>query len=247
MLIFGSRASNIGNFDIPNTHCGYCQKENTQQISVFGKYAHIFWIPIFPFGKKAVAECAHCKRTIEQKEFSEDLKKKYFAHKKDTKRPIWHWLGLLIVGALFALTMIIGVTAEEDPRDEFLKQDISSLDYLPSMESDSFSYKLKQMFDVVIEEDMEPSEFQYRTIVKEDKALVLVKMPKLRKVVKDERHLIIEMVELVLSDEKDLKDKDLYIGVMGQVLMKVIKTPTYQESKSLALKSELLDFYGPKE
>lgn len=50
MIIFGSKASNIGNFEVPNSKCAYCENESTQRISVFGKYAHIFWIPFFPMG-----------------------------------------------------------------------------------------------------------------------------------------------------------------------------------------------------
>ena len=69
MIIFGTKASNIGSFDVPKSKCEYCELESTQRISVFGKYAHIFWIPIFPTSKKAIAECTHCKRTIEQKDF----------------------------------------------------------------------------------------------------------------------------------------------------------------------------------
>jgi len=107
MIIFGQRASKIGEFDINETTCSYCEKENSQHVSIYGKYAHVFWIPVFPFGKKAVAECKHCKRTYEQSEFTPELKSKYKEAKKNVKTPIWHWLGLMLVFGLLILIKIL--------------------------------------------------------------------------------------------------------------------------------------------
>jgi len=35
-------------------------------MSIFGRYAHIMWIPFFPVGKTQVAECTRCKRTYDK-------------------------------------------------------------------------------------------------------------------------------------------------------------------------------------
>lgn len=246
MIIFGGRASNIGNFDIPNTNCSYCEEGNTQRISVFGKYAHVFWIPIFPIGKKAVAECTHCKRTIEQKEFSPELKSLYQENKNKAKRPIWHWLGLGIFGLLVALISIIGITAEEDPRSSLLNADEALMVSNPTMESDSISFKVKQVFDNFATEEIDPSEFKYLTKIEDDKALVLVQIPKLRKVEKEGRAQSMEMVEMITDSQPVFEGKDLYIGIKGVISMMLIKTPTYEKNSKLALTSELYEFYGPK-
>lgn len=245
MIIFGGRASNIGNFDIPNSKCSYCEEGNTQRISVFGKYAHIFWIPIFPIGKKAVAECTHCKRTIEQKEFSPELKSLYKENKKKAKRPFWHWFGVGSFGLFVSLLLIIGVTAEEDPRSNLLDAALASMVSNPTMESDSISYKIKQVFDNFTSEEIEPSEFKYFTKVEDDKALVLVQIPKLRKVEKEGRAQAMEMIEMITDNQQILEGKDLYIGVKGVISMMLIKTPTYEKNSKLALTSELYEFYGP--
>ena len=246
IFFFGTRASNIGNFNIPNSKCDYCKQESTQRISVFGKYAHIFWIPIFPIGKKAVAECTHCKRTIAQNEFSPELKSLYKNYKGKTKRPFWHWLGLIIFGLLIAFITLIGITSEKDPRSDLLTADEKLMISNPTMESDSISYKIKKVFDIFTTEEIKPSEFKYLTKISGDKALILVQIPKLRKVEKKARAEALEMVEMVTDNQQILKGKDLYIGIKGLFSMMLIKTPTYEKNSKFALTSELYEFYGPK-
>jgi len=246
MIIFGGRASHIGSFDIPDSNCSYCNEGDTQRVSVFGKYAHIFWIPLFPIGKKAIAECTHCKRTIEQKEFSPELKTLYKENKSKAKRPIWHWLGLGVFGLLVALISIIGITAEEDPRSKLLNADEELMVTNPTMESDSISYKIKQIFDIFATEEIDPGEFKYLTKVSDDKALILVQIPKLRKVEKEERGQVMEMVESITDNQPVLQGKDLFIGIKGAFSMMLIKTPTYEKNSRMALTSELYEFYGPK-
>ena len=245
-MIFGTRASNIGDFDIPNSHCGYCQNGDIQRVSVFGSYLHIFWIPVFPLGRKAVAECTNCQRTIEQKEFYPELKKQYQENKKKAKRPFWHWLGLAVVGLAIALLSLLIATSESDPRSSLLSADESSMEYNPTMESDSISYKIKQVFDTFAADEIDPSQFKYLTKITGDKALVLVQIPKLRKVEKEGREQAMEMVEMITSNEPSLQGKDVYIGIKGVVTMMLIKTPAYEKNSKIALTSELYEFYGPK-
>lgn len=246
-IFFGSRASNIGNFDIPNSSCDYCHNTGTQRISVFGKYAHIFWIPIFSIGKNAVAECTHCKRTIEEKDFSASLKHLYQENKSRAKRPFWHWLGLGIVGSLIFLIALIGITSEKDPRSQLLNSDFDKMTSSPSMESDSISYKIKQLFDQVVTEEINPAGFEYLTKIKGDKVLILVKMPKLKNVEKSGRSEALEIIEMVANKQEDIKNKEKYIGVKGAISMMLIKTPTYEKNSKLALTSELYEFYGTKD
>jgi len=246
MIISGAKASNIGIFEIPNSKCNYCEQGNTQRVSVFGKYVHIFWFPIFPIGKKAVAECTYCKRTIEQKEFSPQLAEMYQLNKNKIKRPFWHWLGLGIFGLLVGFITIVGVTAEEDPRRTLLDEDEKLMTASPTMETDSISFKIKEVFDAFATEEINPDEFKYLTKMKDDKALVLVQIPKLRKVEKEGRAQAMEMVEMITNDQKAFEGKDLYIGIKGVVSMILIKTPSYEENSRLALTKELFDFYGPK-
>ncbi len=245
-MIYGVRASKIGIIDIPSTKCQYCQQNSIQRVSVYGRYLHAFWIPVFPVGRKAVSECRDCLKTIEKKQFTPELKQLYLQNKATVKRPIWHWIGLGILGILIALVSIVGATAEEDPRSNLLKQDIGLMSTNPTMESDSVSFKLKRIFDVFATEDIDPADFKYKTKIEGDKALVLVQIPKLSKVEKSERGEVLKMIETIVDGQDDLKDKEKYIGVKGRVSMMLIKTPTYEKNSKLALSSKLYDFYGAK-
>ena len=116
----------------------------------------------------------------------------------------------------------------------------------PTMENDSISYKIKQVFDNFTTDEIDPSEFTYLTKISGDKALVLVQIPKLRKVEKEGRSQALEMVEMITDNQQAFAGKDLYIGVKGLISMILIKTPNYEENSRLASTKELYDFYGPK-
>ncbi len=246
MIIFGSRASNIGHYDIPNSKCDHCHQNNTQRISVFGKYFHIFWIPIFPFGKKAVSECTHCKKTIDQDDFSPELKSQYNNTKNLVKRPFWHWFGLSAFASLVALIMIVGNSGEKDARRDLLQKDIDSMSFLPDEKTDPVSAKIKIGFDEIASEDINPEDFKYLTRIKDNKALILVKIPKLKKVSKNGRQEAIEIIESMTNGMKELEGKEKYIGVHGTYNMMMVKTPTNEENSKIASEEPLFDFYGPK-
>jgi Holliday junction resolvase len=105
MIIFGTKGTHLHSERIGGVKCNHCQQQNTHTISVFGKYFEIYWIPVFPIGKKAVSECSHCKATYERKEMSEQLKLAHDNVKRNTKTPITHWAGSLVIGALVAFAM----------------------------------------------------------------------------------------------------------------------------------------------
>jgi len=107
MIIFGLRSSNIGTVSVEGSSCSYCQNSGTQNITQFGKYFHVFWIPVFPVGKSTFSECIHCKKTIRKKEFDTDLRTTFENAKSEIKRPLWHWSGLIILGILIAILFIL--------------------------------------------------------------------------------------------------------------------------------------------
>lgn len=107
MIIFGVRSSHLGSFQVNGSTCSYCENSGTQNISQFGSYFHIFWIPVFPLTKSTFGECMHCKRTIRRKEFSSDLHNAYNNGKSAIKRPLWHWSGLLLFGGLILTFYIL--------------------------------------------------------------------------------------------------------------------------------------------
>ena len=104
MIFYGTRASNLKNGQITNVDCPNCQTNTSMIYSVFGKYAHIYWIPFFPISKLTVTECTSCKKTYDYKELPQPIQTKIDREKeKDVaKTPIWMFSGLILIGVLVA-------------------------------------------------------------------------------------------------------------------------------------------------
>ncbi len=103
MVIFGTKATQVATEIIPY-NCAHCGTQNSIQMTLLQKYAHIFWIPFIPIGKTAATQCMHCKQVLEKKEFSSYLQNSYDSIKSKSKIPIWTFSGLL----LFAALIIVG-------------------------------------------------------------------------------------------------------------------------------------------
>ncbi len=109
MIIYGTKGKHIHSEETDLIQCSHCQEQRKHTISIYGRYAHIFWIPFFPIGKKGVSECNHCKMTLAPKDMNESLKFAFQNVEKNAKRPITHWLLLIIIGVLFIAPMITSI------------------------------------------------------------------------------------------------------------------------------------------
>lgn len=101
MVFYGTNSSRLKDGRLSNVNCPNCNEQTSMTYSVFGKYAYIYWIPIFPLGKVNVLECDNCKRTYKLKELPEQIQQK-FDLEKHRGVPIKHFAGLGIIGALIA-------------------------------------------------------------------------------------------------------------------------------------------------
>ncbi len=101
MIFYGTKSKHIKNDRISNVDCPNCNTAVSMNYSVYEKYAHIYWIPFFPIKKLTFAECNSCKKTFEQKEFSEPIKQKIHYSIGRISSPIWMYSGVFIIGALF--------------------------------------------------------------------------------------------------------------------------------------------------
>lgn len=213
---------------------------------MFGKYLHVFWIPFFPIGKKIFSECTHCKKTIEKDEFPQDLKSKYEERKDSVKRPFYHWAGLILVGVLITVGIVGAAMVKDDARAQLLKADIEKMTNEPGEDQFVVSLiKITLSGGSPILGDNDPDKFLYFSSTKENKVLILVKIPDLKDVTKENRKLIVETIEGMASALDESKGRKIYIGLMGKFNMMVVKTPTSYENADLALENPLYDFYAP--
>lgn len=99
MLFYGLRTRHKSSHPLPSP-CPHCDTEGSVELDIHQRYAHVFWIPVFPLGRLATTECAHCKEVRRAKEMhpatlvlAKDLL-------KEDRTPVWMFSGAIVVGLL---------------------------------------------------------------------------------------------------------------------------------------------------
>ena len=109
MIIYGSKTKQLAK-EVLIEKCPNCGTQNSIELYLFQKYAHVFWIPFFPIGKTAVSQCEHCKQILKLKEMSSSLKTSYENLKSQVKTPIWTFAGI----ALLAILISFGIWNDKE-------------------------------------------------------------------------------------------------------------------------------------
>ncbi len=105
MIVYGFAGKEIARGKI-KAACTNCQEPNSTNMFIVQRYAHAYWIPFFPAGKKAVSECINCNQVLEKKQFSERYKSEYEDLRSTTKIPIWMFTGLGIFAVIIVAAFI---------------------------------------------------------------------------------------------------------------------------------------------
>ena len=92
MIFYGTNASRLKDGRLNNVTCPNCNNDTAMNYSVFGKYAYLYWIPVFPIGKENVLECNSCNKTYNLNELPDQIKRK-FETEKHTGLPLQHFAG----------------------------------------------------------------------------------------------------------------------------------------------------------
>ncbi|PIE97303.1 MAG: hypothetical protein CR988_08350 [Treponema sp.] len=101
ILYYGIKEKPLKTKNINTVWCSSCSKRGFISFSMFSKYFHIFWIPIFPVFRWGYSECSYCNNRLEPKVMPEDLKEEYKKFKKEAKFKIWQFSGVIAVVLLF--------------------------------------------------------------------------------------------------------------------------------------------------
>ncbi|MBJ2174832.1 hypothetical protein JBL43_11330 [Aureibaculum sp. A20] len=109
MIFYGSKSKHLKTERVTGPTCQYCKNQAPINITIFGKYAHLYWIPFFPLGKTGVSECTHCKKTLAPKEMDTSLKRKYDEINSFIKTPFWFWSGIILILFLFLPSIIMTI------------------------------------------------------------------------------------------------------------------------------------------
>lgn len=110
MIFFGTSSSTIKNGKLNFVKCPHCENEVTMNYTVFGRYAHLYWIPFFPVGKEIILESSHCRSTYKLKDLDQKTKDRFQQEieKYPAKTPVFHFSAAitlaLVVGFAFYMT-----------------------------------------------------------------------------------------------------------------------------------------------
>lgn len=141
MIIYGSKAKELAK-EIITDKCPNCGNQNTIDMHVFQKYAHVFWIPLFPIGKTGVSQCDHCKQVLKLNQMPPHLKTAYTNLKAQAKTPIWMFIGSALIVALIIFAAIEGNEKDAKNAKLILSPQMGDVFEVKTKEGDYTLYKV---------------------------------------------------------------------------------------------------------
>jgi len=265
IFFFGTRANRIGHRKrLNNTECSYCQNPNTFETTTFGRYAHFFWVPLFPIGKVTVAECNHCKKTYSKDEFTPDMLRSLerVEEVNPSKTPIWHGCGCLLIIGLILFSFIsagIGYLFNKDEinnydneynndyRTEYLEADKARVTSDMTFEQDSIAFMVKECITFSID-GINTEAIEYVSSVNADKLLLLLKVGDMKQIKKSSRKELMFAVEECLDNLEHETINKRYIGIDGNWNMLLVSSPDGRDlGGKFADEDLLLSFYDEEQ
>jgi hypothetical protein len=109
LFFYGTGTSNAGTYPLPGITCVNCGTPGTLSEVVSSRYAHFFWIPLFPFSKRALTVCAYCKQALNENQWPAAYRPAAFAAKQLSRAPLTNYIGLLLLAIPVAFVLLGGV------------------------------------------------------------------------------------------------------------------------------------------
>jgi hypothetical protein len=120
MIIYGTRSSHVKSVMLEKEACPHCGTQGSVLLSTYAKYAHVFWIPLFPIGRLSVSQCQHCKQTLEHKQMPAQIRAYHERNLTESRVPLWQFAGLGLIFVLVSLG-VYNSNADKKEQAEFLK------------------------------------------------------------------------------------------------------------------------------
>ncbi len=103
MIVYGSSGSKELAKEQITDICKNCNTQGSITLMAVQKYAHLYWIPIFPFRKSIISHCSNCNHTLKRKEMPDSWSPFYDNIKIKAKTPVWMYSGVIIFVAFLML------------------------------------------------------------------------------------------------------------------------------------------------
>lgn len=115
MIVYGYKSTLIGSEGLPYEKCPNCEHEGAMSMHTFSSYAHIFWIPMFPYSKYTIAHCGNCDITYKKKEMNESLLRERLNARALVRPPIWQFAGSFVIVVVVVWSVV--VSNENDKKE----------------------------------------------------------------------------------------------------------------------------------
>ncbi|MCG8306942.1 MAG: zinc ribbon domain-containing protein [Cytophagales bacterium] len=138
MIIYGWRSAHVRTTQSKTATCPHCGTRGSIITSIFSRYAHIFWIPLFPFGKTGASQCQHCHNAMKVNEMPEEIKREYRDLKSEARTPIWQFSGLVLI-VMFVTWMNFTNKENEKTELEYISSPLKGDIYEYETESSNYS------------------------------------------------------------------------------------------------------------
>jgi hypothetical protein len=106
IILFGSRAGHLKTLRIP-VLCRNCKTSDCVELIAYQRFAHIFWIPIFPTRKIFTSQCSHCKDALIEDEVKASYPQAYQETRKKLFVPFWSFTGIAVVAGFILFISIV--------------------------------------------------------------------------------------------------------------------------------------------
>lgn len=168
MVIYGWSSKKLKQAPFSGKSCSNCENESTL-IIVSASYAHVFWIPIFPFKKSLHIVCPNCKHEEKAKDASEEVKGITKQLKASVKTPWYLFSGLILIALIIGFFTVQGAL-EQNRYESYLENpkvdDVYTL--YDASETSEYKYYLWKVINVKGDSvDVSPTSFQYTYIPKQ--------------------------------------------------------------------------------
>ncbi|MCE7992243.1 MAG: hypothetical protein HEP71_09695 [Roseivirga sp.] len=147
---------------LSRSKCISCNVENTHVV-VSASYAHIFWVPLFPYKKKLTIVCANCGMDTKPKEVSLEVKQMADQLKSSVRIPFYMFSGTGIIALLIGIFAVIGFMDDKKIEGYLDEPQVNDIYYLyDDEETSEYKFYLGKVIDVRADSvDIQPNTFHY--------------------------------------------------------------------------------------
>lgn len=103
MVLIGVRDSNVKNGQILDSECPKCGSINSLNFSIYKRYTHITFIPLFIAGKLVYVQCNNCDSFFDYEDLTEQSQ--FQLRNEKLPNPIWMYAGSIILVLSFLFFM----------------------------------------------------------------------------------------------------------------------------------------------